>query len=129
MEEFHERDVARLTALLTLLIRVSGRSRRSLEEELGLGSSALSKILTGTVRLQVSHVLMIVAALGVEPGEFFRWAYPFRGRSSELIENARTLASAEPEDPAPGLVSSTRESADAEFDERIRESLLRLLRR
>ena len=125
MEDLHEREAARLAELLSLLVRVSGRSRRSLEQELELGSGGLGKILGGTGRLQMSHVLMILAALGVDPGDFFRWVYPFRGRSSELIENARALGSPTPETASPPGVP---DSPDAAFDERVRESLLRLLR-
>ncbi|HKH47724.1 MAG TPA: hypothetical protein VKM72_23955 [Thermoanaerobaculia bacterium] len=125
MEDLHEREAARLAELLSLLVRVSGRSRRSLEQELELGSGGLGKILGGAGRLQMSHVLMILAALGVDPGDFFRWVYPFRGRSSDLIENARALGSP----PAEAAVTpGTPDSPDAAFDERVRESLLRLLR-
>ncbi len=122
MEDLHEREAARLAELLALLVRVSGRPRRSLEQELGLGGGGLGKILGGTARLQMSHVLMILAALGVDPGDFFRWVYPFRGRSSELIENARALGSPEPEEANPPAIT------DKAFDDRVRESLLRLLR-
>ena len=125
MEDLHEREAARLAELLSLLVRVSGRSRRSLEQELELGSGGLGKILGGTGRLQMSHVLMILAALSIDPGDFFRWVYPFRGRSSELIEHARALGGPTPEAPSP---QSTPGSPDAAFDERVRESLLRLLR-
>jgi hypothetical protein len=123
MEDLHEREAARLAELLSLLVRTSGRSRRSIEQELGLGSAGLGKILGGTVRLQMSHVLMILAALHVDPGDFFRWVYPFRGRSSELIEHARALGSPEPLEA--GLPP---DRPDAAFDERVRASLLRLLR-
>jgi hypothetical protein len=131
MEDLHEREAARLAELLSLLVRVSGRP--SLGQELGLGSAGLSEILEGTERLRMSQVLMILAALGVEPGEFFRWAYPFRGRSSELIENARTLGSPEPQPAGPLLPSESFSEdsgiSDAAFDERVRQSLVRLLRR
>lgn len=129
MEDLHEREAARLAELLSLLVRVSGRP--SLGQELGLGSAGLSEILGGTERLRMSQVLMILAALGVEPGEFFRWAYPFRGRSSELIENARSLGGPEPE-AAPTLAPGFPEASgsfDTAFDERVRQSLLRLLKR
>jgi hypothetical protein len=122
MEDLHEREAVRLAELLSLLVRVSGRPRPSLEQELGLGSGGLGKILGGTTQLQMSHVLMILAALGVDPGDFFRWVYPFRGRASELIENARALGSPEPE------AAVAPDTTDAAFDERVRESLLRLLR-
>ena len=132
MEELHEREAARLAELLSLLVRVSGRS--SLGQELGLGGTGLSEILDGRSRLQISHVLMILAALGVEPGEFFRWAYPFRGRSSELIENARSFGGPGdgPEAEAPATLLARDASPgipDSAFDERVRQSLLRLLRR
>ena len=121
MDDLHEQEAVRLAELLSLLVRVSGRPRQSLEQDLGLGSGGLGKILGGT-KLQMSHVLMILKALGVDPGDFFRWVYPFRGRASELIESARALGSPTPEAaPTPAI-------ADAAFDERVRESLLRLLR-
>ena len=121
MDDLHEQEAVRLAELLSLLVRVSGRPRQSLEQDLGLGSGGLGKILGGT-KLQMSHVLMILKALGVDPGDFFRWVYPFRGRASELIESARALGSPAPEAVLPPA------HADAAFDERVRESLLRLLR-
>lgn len=124
MEDLHEREAARLADLLSLLVRVSGRP--SLERELESDGVDLRQILGRERRLQMSHVLAILAALGVEPGEFFRWAYPFRGRSSELIENARHFIEAEPEPPVPVRAPN---AAEAAFDERVRESLLRLLLR
>lgn len=123
MEELHERETARLAELLSLLIRVSGRSQRALEQELELGGAGLGEILGGTVGLRLGHVLMILGALGVDPGDFFRWAYPFRGQSSELIENARTLG---PE-PEVGGGEAMQSLPDTAFDERVRQSLLRLL--
>jgi hypothetical protein len=123
MEDLHEREAARLAEIISLLVRVSGRSRRSLEQEMELGQGGLGKLLGGKGGLQISHVLKILAALGVDPGDFFRWVYPFRGRSSELIENARALGG-----PTPDSVSPPSPSPDAAFDERVREALLRLLR-
>jgi len=98
------------------LILISRRTRRSLEEELGLGSAGLSKILNGTVRLQMSHVFLITRALGVDPGQFFQWAVPAHGPRSPLIAQAR----GEQPDEAAGLAVS-------EFDSRVKESLARLL--
>lgn len=122
MEELHEREAARLAELLSLLVRVSGRSQRALEQELEL--SGVGEILNGRVGLRLGHVLMILGALGVDPGDFFRWAYPFRGQPSELIENARTLG---PE-PEAGGSEAAQSLPDTAFDERVRQSILRLLR-
>ena len=83
------REARRLAERLALLIRASGRSLRSLEQELGLSSSMLSKMLNGTMRLQVAHVFMILRALGVGPGIFFRWAFPAEPRTSSLIDKVR----------------------------------------
>ena len=83
------REARRLAERLALLIRASGRSLRSLEQELGLSSSMLSKMLNGTMRLQMAHVFMILRALGVGPGIFFRWAYPAEPRTSPLLDKVR----------------------------------------
>jgi len=78
MKEGHEAEAHRLAEMLAILVRRSGRSHRSLEQELGLGSAFLSKILRGKVRLQLAHVLGICDALGVPPGQFFQTAFPVK---------------------------------------------------
>lgn len=116
-------DTRRLADLLSLLVRLSRRSRRSIEEELGLGSSGLSKILGGTVRLQVTHVLDILAVLEVDPGDFFRVAYPRRQlRQSPLLDRARSFL--QPED---GEAGGEVGFDEPEFQERVRRVLLQLL--
>ena len=117
----------RLAELLSVLVRVSGRSRRSIEEEMGLGSSALSKILGGTVRLQVSHVLDILAVLQVDPAEFFHMAFPRRRlRQSPLLEKARPFLQPEPGDPGdPGGGDDLDELPG--FEERVRRVLLQMI--
>src|SRR5215210_8347899 len=97
-EDRIEPEVRRLSELLERLLQISKRSRRSLEAELGLGSSGLSKILKGTVRLQVSHVLILLEALQVDPYDFFRVAYGHRRlEESPLIEQLRALVEPERE--------------------------------
>jgi transcriptional regulator with XRE-family HTH domain len=124
MGDLNAEDARRLAEILSVLIRVSGRSRRSIEEEMGLGSSGLSKILGGTVRLQVTHVLDILQALEVDPGDFFRMAFPRRRlRQSPILEKARALIRQGPGDP---------EGDDAfgelpDFEERVRRVLLQIL--
>jgi transcriptional regulator with XRE-family HTH domain len=71
-----ETEARRLVALLNRLLRQSGRSMRSVEAELGLGSSVVSKVLSGAIRPQISYVLMIARAIGLAPEEFFHLAYP-----------------------------------------------------
>lgn len=118
-EEESEREAKRLVDLLTRLIRLSGRSLRSLEEELGLGSSVLSKILNGVIRPQLGYVLMICSALGVPPAQFFRLAYPDAGPAGPLVEQfleAEGRKRLEKEEKAPD-----------DLDARVREALFRVL--
>jgi transcriptional regulator with XRE-family HTH domain len=76
-----ETEARRLVALLNRLLRQSGRSMRSVEAELGLGSSVVSKVLSGAIRPQISYVLMIARAIGLSPEEFFHLAYPRKLRT------------------------------------------------
>lgn len=109
-----------------MAVRVSGRSRRSLEEELGLGSSVLSKILGGTVRLQMSHVLAILDAVHVDPADFFRMAYQGRRlKESQTLKDVRALLQKDLQDEPEAIASSEEESP--EFEEKIRRVLLRML--
>lgn len=126
MEDLTDSEVRRLSELLEMLLQISKRSRRSLEAELGLGSSGLSKILKGTVRLQVSHVLMLLEALQVDPYDFFRVAYSERRLGqSPLIEQLRALIKPQKEEEP----KEKEEPGDElpEFEERVRKVLLKLL--
>lgn len=113
--EPYAQDIRRITQLLNQLIHIEGRSQRSLEQQLGLGSSGMSKILKGVIRLQVSHVLSILEALGIPPGQFFALVFPGQGREHPSLEKLRELEGVAVEEDSP------------EFDDRVRRSLLRLL--
>jgi transcriptional regulator with XRE-family HTH domain len=80
-----EEESARLMGLLSRLVRLSKRSMRSLEAELGLGSSVVSKILAGVIRPQLSYVLMIAAAVGVKPDDFLSLAYRLKKRTTNPL--------------------------------------------
>lgn len=68
--------------LLSQLVLISGKFRKDLEKDLGFGKTALSRILLGGVRLQFRHIVLICETLGVEPGDFFRLAFP-KGKEPE----------------------------------------------
>ncbi|HBL28138.1 MAG TPA: hypothetical protein DD490_14995 [Acidobacteria bacterium] len=80
-----EAEARRLADLLALLVRMSGRSHRSIEHDLGFGSAFLSKILRGDVRLQTTHILRICEVLEIEPYHFFKMAYPKAKRPPGLL--------------------------------------------
>jgi transcriptional regulator with XRE-family HTH domain len=121
-------ETRRLADLLDHVVRLSKRSRRSLESDLGLGSSGLSKILKGTIRLQVSHVLSVLEALQVDPYDFFRVAYGRRRlEKSPLIEQLRALV--EPEREKETAKNGKRPAGGElpDFEDRVRQVLLKLL--
>lgn len=122
MAETHDAEVSRLAAVLATVVRLAGRSRQSLEEQMGLSSGYLSKILGGTVELRTRHILMILAAVGMDPADFFRLAYPLGGKQGGnarlLIENVQA---------ALGQETAAERDADADFDEKVKRSLGRLL--
>jgi transcriptional regulator with XRE-family HTH domain len=71
-----EDEAARLMQFLARLVRMSGMSTREIGEKVGLQNSAISKILNGYTRPQAWHLLVIAAAIGLTPREFFSRAYP-----------------------------------------------------
>lgn len=114
-------EVQRLLEVLATVVRVAGRSRQSLERQIGLSSGYLSKILGGTVELRVEHILMIVEAIGLSPGDFFRLAYPpgtLSAEAARLVEQVRE-ALGQKDAPHPGAPNA--------FDEQVKASLGRLL--
>jgi hypothetical protein len=89
-----EGESRRLADLLLRLIRLSGRSVRSIEQELRVGSSGVGKVLKGTIRLQVSHIVMICNALKITPAQFFQLAYRQREPTTPLIEEYERIEKA-----------------------------------
>jgi len=73
-----EAEARRLVVFLGDLVKLSGRSMRSLEAELGYGSSVVSKFLSGAIRPQISYMLAIASALGFSAEDFFAEAYSQR---------------------------------------------------
>lgn len=117
-EAVAEAEARRLADLLALLVRVSGRSHRSIERDLGFGSAFLSKILRGDVRLQAVHILRICDVLGVDPYHFFKMAYPKAKKPpGPVILMGRTAHGMDPV-----------AAEDAELEERIKRILRKLLK-
>jgi len=112
-----DREARRLIGLLRRLVRLSNRSLRSMEDELGLGSSALSKILNGGIRPQLGTVLLLAETLGMTPAQFFQLAYrekaPIHPLAQQMME-------------AEGIPVE-EEAAPAVVKEQVREVLYELL--
>ena len=115
-DQTQDERIRRATRFLQQLIEIDGRSQRTLEPLLGLGSSGLSKVLNGVVRLQLSHVLRILDVLEIPPGQFFAEVFPVRGKKHPSLKKLGEInGPADEEEDSP------------EFDARIGRALLRLL--
>lgn len=125
MSEKEDQEIRWLLEVLSTVVRVAGRSRQSVEEQAGLSSGYLSKILGGTVELRARHILLILESVGMHPADFFRLAYPQPeppGESDDsarrLIENVRAALGREEAREPQGLTP---------FDEQVKAALGRLL--
>lgn len=120
-----EEEAARLMQLLNRLVRLSRKSMRSLEMELDLGSSVVSKILAGVIRPQLSYVLMIAAAVGVPPEQFFALAYGFKKQVTHPLLRGLMEVGGAP-DAEEGEIQVTPEELSRMVDAAVRRSLQRL---
>src|SRR6266545_4264710 len=125
MADRYDEEISRLAHVLATGVRLSSHTRQALEQQMGLSSGYLSKILGGSVELRVRHVLMLAEALGVETADLFRLSWPDRlsgeagAASRRLIEGVQAALG---QSPRP-----SRPEADRDFDEQVKRSLGRLL--
>ncbi|MGH2668440.1 MAG: helix-turn-helix domain-containing protein [bacterium] len=78
-------------------IRQAGLSYSEVERRLGMGRDYLRQLLAGRVDLKVKHVFGVLAALGVEPADFFA---ELLGPPTLAATAARTGYAFHPEFPA-----------------------------
>lgn len=69
-------ETRRLAELLGKVAAVSNRSLRSIEQQLGWGAGHLGQIVRGEKSLLMVHILEVLRAIGMTPGEFFELAFP-----------------------------------------------------
>jgi transcriptional regulator with XRE-family HTH domain len=118
----YDEEVHRIAQVLSTVLPVVRRTRQSVEQELGLSSGYLSKILGGTVDLRVRHILAISEAAGMDPANFFALAYPRRGLQDS--ETRRVIANVQ---AALGQQPTALFESSAEFDEAVRQALACIL--
>jgi transcriptional regulator with XRE-family HTH domain len=121
MTDRYGEEALRLAGLLKTLAKTQRRSIRSLEQQMGVGTSIFHKVLKGEVTLQVRHLLMIADALEIGWAEFFHLAYPRSGAaavSEDSLLGDLNRALGEPAVKA--------ETSDAEFEERVKRVLVHL---
>lgn len=76
MENQSDAEVARISELLKMAIRMSGASNREIERRLGLSGGYLSRLFSGGIELKVKHILDISDVIQLDPGEFLQIAFP-----------------------------------------------------
>jgi transcriptional regulator with XRE-family HTH domain len=122
-----EPEIERLLQLVKTVMRMLGVTNRELARRLGINPSHLSRILNGQLELKVEHLLNMSAAMGLQPDEFFRLAYPTR--TEPPTESAQVLRGLLPEGAAlspPAPSAKVGGITEEEIDRRIQESVRRL---
>jgi transcriptional regulator with XRE-family HTH domain len=118
-------EVERLLTVFRTAMRILGITNRDVEKKLGVSPSYLSRLFSGTIELKVEHVMELVAAIGLEPAEFFHLAYPRlpepgSDSAQRLRQTLRDLQPASPE-ARPGVPTQD------EIDQMLMKSLRKLL--
>jgi transcriptional regulator with XRE-family HTH domain len=71
-----ETESERLLELLRKAMRMLDVRHRELAKRLKVSPSYLSRLFNGGIDLKVEHLVRMINALGLQPSEFFRMAYP-----------------------------------------------------
>jgi transcriptional regulator with XRE-family HTH domain len=95
----------RLMSLLRKAMRMLDVKHRDLAKRLGVSPSYLSRLFHGVIDLKVDQLVRIVEALGLQPGEFFRMAFP--EDSQPLTPAAAALRGLVPEGAVPQSSASS----------------------
>lgn len=121
MADRYTEETLRLAEMLKTLAKSKRRSIRSIEQQMGVGTSIFHKVLKGDVTLHVRHVLMIAEALEIDWAEFFHLAYP-RASASPAASGASLL-----DDLNRALGEPVEEEIpDPAFEERVKRVLVHL---
>lgn len=110
-----------LAGALGRAIKESGVRRQALEQKMGLSKGYLSRILGGRIELRAEQIFDILEALEIDPGTFFRAAYPPAPGETEDPRIQGVLQYAE------NTGGARQALTDADMDRRVREALARIL--
>ena len=102
--------------VLKQAMRMLGFSYREIERKMGVSSSYLSRLFSGDIALRHDHVVEIAQAMGLEPGEIFRAAYPSpagppSSAAEKLNRAVQSFSSSGPFAGPTGAVAAPREPA------------------
>ncbi len=74
-----EGEIHRARKLLAALIHLSNKSRQEIDELLDNCRGQTSQLLTGRVAMRYEHILRVLEAIHIPPGDFFRTLFPKPG--------------------------------------------------
>jgi len=74
-----EGEIHRARKLLGALIHLSNKSRQEIDELLDNCRGQTSQLLTGRVAMRYEHILRVLDAINIPPGDFFRTLFPKPG--------------------------------------------------
>jgi transcriptional regulator with XRE-family HTH domain len=117
-------ETQRLIDLLRVSLKILGVTNRELARRLGMSPSYISKLFSGGSEIRLDHVIRICRAIGIEPAEFFTFAYPRQPSSgTATAARLRELLQHTPPPPRPA------ESYDVEIERMMKEMLERVMAR
>jgi hypothetical protein len=79
-----------LTAMKTAM-RILGYKNRHFERQLELSSSYMTRLFSGQIELKFRHIVDLAQVMGLETGEFLRFAYPNLPPPTEAALRLRSL--------------------------------------
>lgn len=72
-------EIHRARKLLAAMIHLSNKSRQEIDEMLDNCRGQTSQLLTGRIALRYEHILRVLDAINIPPGDFFRTLFPKPG--------------------------------------------------
>src|SRR5437763_8992135 len=108
-------DLAQLRQLLARAVQASGRPRRELEREIGVGSGSLARMLSGDLDLKVEHLTNLARLLRVPPGDLLAAGCPDASATARhrLADWIGPAPAANPANPADATTAAPRAAMPA----------------
>jgi transcriptional regulator with XRE-family HTH domain len=113
-----EPQTKHMIVVLKATIRGLGFTNREVERRLGVSRGYLTRLFSGVMDLRYDHVSEIAKAIGVEPEDIFRLAYPptpkpFTPSVQRLRETIGSSTEASPLSPSSSPLPALTESQEA----------------
>ena len=114
-----------MISTIRTVMRILGFKNSHLEKKLGLSTSYLSRLFSGSIELRFEHIVDLSHAMGLRPDEMFRFAYP--EPKEPPSESARRLreATGSFQPTAPVMVAAPSGPSERELERMMAKTLRR----